>query len=201
LLKHFNAAHEYDSKIVRASNLLGRKIKVGNDIMFDASLMLDYLCNNFNFSLGYNFWYRSKDTCNIKCKDGNGCACIPTCYGQFFADTYGIKGVAPVRNAGTPTTVNNAFFSKSDSNIHASGTEKTAGTTAVATDYVLESDITADVALSPSAFSNKIFGYIGYRNTDYDNEPFFGIGAMYEFGQEGRALCQAGIYFNVGVMF
>ncbi|MBT4855998.1 hypothetical protein HOM50_04050 [bacterium] len=196
-LKKFDGANVYDGEVVRASSMLGRSIKVGNNFMSDLSFMLQYKRCALDLSLGYNFWYRSKDVCSIKCKDGSTDPCRGGCYGPFSAATYGIKGVSPVAAAGV---ANDDFYSKADSNIHKSGTLVDAAT-ADATTYVLESDIDTCVALAPSAYSNKIFGYIGYNGDYEDYQPYFGVGGMYEWGQGNRAADQYGVYVKVGVSF
>ncbi len=196
LLKKFDGAGTYDDSIVRASSMLGRNIKVGNNFMSDISLMAEYKYCNFNLSVGYNFWYRSKDTCSIKCKDKNSDGCRKGCYGAFTADTYGIKGISEV---GT-TTANDQFYSKADSNIHTSGTAVNASSADSST-FVLENDVDTCVALAPSAYSNKIFGFIGYTGEGVDYEPYFGIGGMYEAAQDNRAASQWGAYVKVGVSF
>lgn len=195
LLKQFDADGNYDGVIRRASSMLGRSIKVGNDFMTDLSLMIQYRRCSLDFSLGYNFWYRSKDKCDIKCSDTKQLDCKGTCYKEFIPATYGIKGVSSVTS---PYADN--FYAKGDSNIHKSGTSSDT-TAAATTDYVLEADVTPCVALAPSAYSNKIFGYIGYHGESDDYQPFFGIMGSYEWGQSNRALDQAGVYINVGVSF
>src|SRR3990167_1617016 len=196
LLKKFDGAGVYDGSIVRASSLLGRNIKVGNNFMSDISIMAEYKCRCFNISLGYNFWYRSKDKYSIKCQDKNSDGCRNGCYGAFTADTYGIKGISAVG-----TTANAQFYSKEDSNIHTSGTLISNAATADSSTFVLESDVNPCVALAPSAYSNKIFVFIGYTGQGIDYEPYFGIGGMYEWAQQNRAANQYGIYVKVGVSF
>lgn len=186
LLKQFDSNNVYDGKIQRATNLLARDVKVGNSFMTDFALMLQYRRCAFDLSVGYNFWYRSKD----KASD---CSCS-----AIAANTYGIKGVDPVGDGSG--TVDNNFFTKATSNINLSGTQVAAGS-AVAGDYVVEADVCAAPALAPSAYSNKIFGYLGYNWDSCDYTPYLGIAGMYEWANKNRAADQWGLYIKGGLSF
>jgi hypothetical protein len=217
LLKKFSAATPNVSanQIIRATDALARCIKVSNSFMMDAALMLQYKHCAFDFSLGYNFWYRSKDktnccdsTCNTSCPSSCNSGCTTT---TFAANTYGIKSVAYTDTAWEDADLvdyHDTFYKKSDSDIKKSGTavnptpdDDKIGIQSVATDYVLESDVTADVALAPRAHSNKIFGYMGYNWQDSCYAPFLGLGAMCEWGQSNRVASQWGVYLKGGFNF
>ena len=206
LLKKFSAAHAYDGEIDRATDMLARCIKVGNNFMTDFALMLQYQRCAFDFSIGYNFWYRSKDktSCsNNSCGTSSCCSANNNCSttATFAADTYGIKGVNSAAGARSVF-----FYSKTNSDISTSGSvvvaDATEGqTTATAADYVLETDVTSCVALAPSAYSNKIFGYIGHNWLDCDHAPYLGLGGMFEWARQNRAATQFGVYLKGGISF
>jgi hypothetical protein len=191
----------YSNQTIRATDALARCIKVGNSFMMDAALMLQYKHCAFDFSLGYNFWYRSKDktnccdsTCNTSCT--SSCESCNATTTIFTANTYGIKGVTDA--------LFDDFYSKKNSDIKTSGTQVYSyddTPLAEAADYVLESDVTADVALAPRAHSNKIFGYMGYNWQDSCYAPFLGLGAMCEWGQSNRVASQWGVYLKGGFNF
>jgi hypothetical protein len=183
LLNQFNPADRSNAgKVVRATDMLTRDIKVKNNFMTDLALMLQYRRCAFDFSLGYNFWYRSKD----KASD-----CSEVCASSTFAaGTYGIKGVAEATGGN--------FYGKSTSDIKTSGT---AGGLGTAADYVLESDVTNCIALAPSAHSNKVFGYVGYNWDSCDYTPYLGLGLMGEWANSNHAACQWGIYLKGGLSF
>src|SRR3990167_2035968 len=191
LLKQFDSAGAYDNAIERSQNLLARRIKVGNSYMTDFALMLQYRRCAFDLSIGYNFWYRSKDTA----EDCGGCVLSGK---KITANTYGIKGVNPVGNGSG--TANNNFYTKSTSNIALSGTN-VATSAAAAGDYLLESDVRECTALAPSAYSNKVFGYLGYNWDNCDYTPYLGIGGMYEWAHQNRAADKWGLYIKGGLSF
>jgi hypothetical protein len=201
LLKQFTAGNttsvSYTNKIYRATDMLTRCIKVGNNFMTDLALMLQYRRCAFDFSLGYNFWYRSADKSSSCCTTSScNTSCCTSSASTFAAGTYGIKGVALGGVSGNDNSIN--FYRKSDSDIKTSGT---AGALATATDFVLESDVTNCIALAPSARSNKVFGYIGYNWENCDFTPYLGIGAMGEWANSNHAASQWGIYLKGGLSF
>jgi hypothetical protein len=209
LLKSFNpSSGVYANNIYRAVDTLTRSVSVGNTAMTDMALMLSYQRCSLTFSLGYNFWYRSKDDCKLRCNKLHTPQTIDAEHpasryapSYFAPQTLGIKGVAPVGDGNGAHL--DTFYKKSVSNISTSGgTAVNASNplTATASDFVLESDIVYDVALAPSAYSNKVFGYIGYTWND-DNDgftPYVGIAGMYEWGKKNVALTQFGIYLKCG---
>ena len=115
-LKKFDSAGAYTGEIERSQNLLARKIKVGNSFMTDFALMLQYRRCAFDLSIGYNFWYRSKDSA----ESCGGCVLSSK---KVTANTYGIKGTAAAGDGTNNTTasLDNTFFQKSTSNIALSG--------------------------------------------------------------------------------
>jgi len=66
--------------------------------------------------------------------------------------------------------------------------------------------VTPCVALAPSAYSNKLFGYLGYTWDEEESPspcwiPHVGIGGMYEHGQTNHAANQWGLYIKGGIIF
>lgn len=175
LLKKWNADGTAVELIERAANILNTKLKVGATVMADASLMLQYNSGCFFGSLGYNFWVRSKE----KAKDVQI---------AFPEATYSI--FSPI----VPFTDECSF---SDATIGLCGTQECGD------DFVFlkRNDVDVCPALAPRAFTNKVFGSLGYNWKDCDWTPFLALFGEVEFAHENKAANQWGVGLKGGVAF
>jgi hypothetical protein len=185
LLKKFNPTTGAVEGLERAANVLCCDVKVGARVMADLALMVQYDCGCFSGALGWNFWIRSAERvkCNASadCDDKNNKS--RSC--DIAARTYGIKGSTVVDTA---ETMSNA-------------TVGNCGAVDATTVFLTNADIDKCSALHPRAFSNKVFGWVGYNWRDCEWQPFVAVEGEVEFGHDNKAVDQWGVMLKGGVAF
>lgn len=173
LLKKFDAAGAVTG-LERAENLLALEGKIKADVMADLALMLQYDKCNWSSAIGYNFWLRTHEK-------GRPCA---TPFSN--ADVrYAIKGSALATGPDTQSTA----------------TIGTCGVTDAVTTYITEDQVDPCLALNRRAFSNKVFGFVGYNWKDCEWTPFVLLEGEVEFGHENKAADQWGVMVKGGISF
>ena len=103
-------------------------------------------------------------------------------------DTYGLKGSLAMDGDQENETA-------SDSTIFVPANADTTTTFIVCTDF------TACPALNPSAWSNKVFGSLGYQWNDCDWQPSLFLFGEAEFGKDNVAISQWGVGLKGGIAF
>jgi len=164
----------------RAANLLACETKIKVDVMADLAIMLQYNSDCYMAGLGWNFWYRSKEKpeCETICK----VRCCPFSHN----DKYAIKGDALADN----------INSESKATIGTCSSEETSPV------YLTDKDIDRSIALNPSTYSNKIFGFVGRNWTESDIwTPYVLLEGEVEFGHKNTAADQWSIMLKGGVSF
>lgn len=193
LLKKFDSAGAVVG-LERAANVLCCDVKVGAKVMADLALMVQYDCGCFSAAVGWNFWIRSqerlKSTDCSKNKDCNTTTTRRTC--TIEPNTYGIKGSAPVQAVGTDVT---------DTTTYSNATIGNCGAADESTVFLRTSDIDFCSALHPRAFSNKVFGWVGYNWRDCEWQPYVAVEGEVEFGHDNKAVDQWGVMLKGGVAF
>jgi hypothetical protein len=173
LLKQFDANGEIIG-LARAANLLAIESKIKANVMADLALMLQYNICNYSAGLGWNFWSRSKEIITDGyCNPFNG------------NDKYAIKG----------NTLANNNTTESKSTI---GTCSAPESDPV---YLTKNDIDSSIALSPTVFSNKIFGFVEYNWENCKGTPFVLIQGEVEIGNKNTALDQWALMLKLGMSF
>jgi len=176
----------------RLANLATVCGKFRSKVMTDIALMFQYTNCGFVADLGYSFWYRSRD---------EFCGC-----GSYDLpdDPYGLKGSLPCAGpCANSTASNSTIFDPAPADSSAAGCTLT-GAANVDTNgnvYLYKENLTPCPALNPSAWSNKIFGNLGYQWADCDWQPSLSVFGEVEFGKDNVALNQWGIGLKGGVAF
>ncbi|NDB61119.1 hypothetical protein EB001_22165, partial [bacterium] len=149
--------------------------KFGSKVMTDVALMFQYTNCGFIADLGYDFWYRSREQfCGTCCN-------LPQ-------DTYGLKGsLAMADDQANETASNSTIFVPADADS--------------TTTFIECADFTACPALNPSAWSNKVFGSLGYQWNDCDWQPSLFLFGEAEFGKDNVAISQWGVGLKGGIAF
>jgi hypothetical protein len=196
LLKEFDNDGQYSGNLVPASTVTTLPCRVWAVGQFDIVAMLSYLTHGFEVDFGYNAWIRTREHVTI--------------HGSIEHNRYGIKGIQNVTDIqGNPNNL-----TQSRATIH--GNELTEQEQADTADpkspvFIRTSDIDPCSAAATSAFTNKLFAYLGYSWAKYCHvNPYLGIGGEVEF--EGLAaehyrqanhntVAQWGIWVKGGAMF
>lgn len=203
LVKKFDAQGDAFG-IDRVANILAGETKIGADIMFDGSLMLQVNRCNYFANIGYNFWARTKekrsDTVNFR---------------DFLPDTFGIKGNLPLCESVTmscecplksslPNPDCTPFKESLCQAVNTTASKSTISCPASAdaeTTFIKISDINFNAPLHPTVTSNKVFASIGC-NYDTCHFPFYClVGAEFEFCKGNKAINQWGVLAKAGVTF
>lgn len=188
LLKRFNSGTGAVEGLERAANVLCAEVKVGAKVMADLALMVQYDCGCFSGALGWNFWIRSAERlkCNSSadCNDRNGNTARSRSL-EIPANTYGIKGSTSVESA---TTMSNATIGN-------------CGETDATPVFLTSDSIDRCSALHPRAYSNKVFGWVGYNWRDCEWQPFVAVEGGVEFGHNNKAVDQWEVMLKGGVAF
>ena len=168
------------SGLERAANLLACETKIKVNVMADLALMVQFNSDCFMSGIGWNFWYRSREEaeCETICK----VRCCPFSHN----DKYAIKGNTLADNNNTKSTA----------------TIGTCGPIDATPVFLTDNNIDRSIALNPSAYSNKIFGFIG-RNW-HESEcwaPYVLLYGEVEFGHKNHAADQWSIMLKGGVSF
>ena len=185
----------------RAVNVLNQKVKV-SATMLEWTLMGQMRKDNWDISLGYNFWYRSQETlCPTNKVLGNG------------SDYYAIKYTNTDFTTNPPTVTSDwgtHFLSKITHDIANQSTKTQAGETP---SYLLPTvenlknfgiragDIDVCAAQHPATYSNMFFGYVGYNFSQTWLKPFFGFSGQLEMGRGNTALSTWALYLKGGISF
>lgn len=184
VLKKFDGNQALVS-LERAANILTGDLKVGAGVIVDLAFLFHWACNCYFAGVGYEFWFRSREEVN------QSCIVVP-------GSTYGLKGFT---TAGTGGASNTSVAPATT--IANNGADVALTSTNVAAN-TLPSDMTSTTydycrALHPSAYVNKVFGYLGYQWTECDWEPFILVGGEVGFGQQNRALSNWGVLVKGGI--
>jgi hypothetical protein len=191
LLKKFNAIGTAILGADRAANILAGQTKIGADAMVDGALMLQFNHCNIYGNIGYNLWFRSQEK-------GSKTAC----FNNFAENSLGIKGQQPLsitQESPCPdipciSTCIPDMTTASTSTICLPGAAETESV------FLTANDIDFASPLHPNAYSNKLFGSIGYTGIGYCGRLWeFLMGGEVEFGH--KALSQWGLLIKVGASF
>lgn len=189
ILKKFSSAGVVDisQPLVRVADVLCCDVKVRADVMADLSLMLQYDTGNYSMGLGWNFWYRSKEKMKERC-----CS--------IASQTYSIS---PAYNNGDSYTgITWEADSASLSTIgKIQGTAGAAPSEDTTLTYLADTDVDECSALHSKAFSNKVFGFVGYNWKDCEWQPFVSLFGGVEFGDANKAADQWEVGVKGGVAF
>lgn len=194
--------------VERAANILNTQLKAGSDIMFDASLMLQYNCNCFFAGAGYNFWLKTKEKAkdikpsfndnsfrniNFPVGDCRPCCTDPLCTNRIDA-----------LNADVCAQEGGFFSPSSDpSCISLNPGVPTIGTCVQVTEFDILDIKNLDVcpALTPRSMTHKIFANIGYNWKNCNLMPFISLFGEVEFANGNTATDQWGIGLKAGLAF
>ena len=183
----------------RAANLLNQKVKV-SATMIEWTLMGQMKRDNWDISLGYNFWYRSQE-------------CLQPTNKTLGSDYYAIKYTNTDFTTNPPTVTSDwgtHFLSKVTHDIANQSTVTQDGGTPSYLSPTVENlenfgvragDIDVCVAQHPATYSNMFFGYAGYNFCQTWLKPFLGLSAQLEMGRGNTALSLWSIYIKGGISF
>ena len=178
---------------VQGINILTRDVSVVPRAMVDIWAALHWQCSNFNFELGYDFWWHQQEKVSTK-------TCNDTLdqYGIFdvavFCAGAGDFTTASTTNPlGTPTTISVGEPNHTNGPVH--------DTTFV---HLKVCDLNPSTAECPTAMTSTIYfaTSVDLHSRDDETLGMIGLGASYEFANKKRtALNQWGIWVKVGVSF
>ena len=167
-----------DTALIPAANILTQSVDVTPGSQIDAILALNYRCCGFLVDLGYDLFYREKESVKYK-------GTIPA--GYYVAkrgfDTH-TAFVAPAAGA-------------------ANSAELATTTPASATNLPLElsnATVSTGPAATPSQLTHKVFASLGYRFEDMDTPVTLGLGGGYEFADRKALECWE-IWLKAGINF
>lgn len=178
-----------------AANIITQNCKVTPGSQLEGLANFAYNNGGFTFDLGYNMFWREKESVKIKHLD-------------LDANTYGVANralpastnVMPAQtyygNEGTITTAANfGLKTKHFDEGHAAADVLT-------TAYWLgEANLDTHAATTPSVFTNKIYTGIGYSFKEWDTPLMMGLGGSYEFGSKNSAPDFWSVSGKLGVAF
>ena len=154
--------------------------------------MLQYDHGCFSGAVGWNFWLRDTERLHGFCSNSNNANttnannCNKTAQGCLIAPrTYGIKGSTLVTDT---DTMSNATIGN-------------CGDVDASPVFLTTEDIDACSALHPRAFSNKVFGWVGYNWRDCEWQPYVAVEGGVEFGHDNKAADQWEVMLKGGVAF
>lgn len=209
LLKVFDAQGDAYG-VERVANILAGETKIGSDIMFDGSLMLQINRCNYFANIGYNFWARTKE----KRSD-------TVSFRNFLPNTFGIKGNLPMcesvsmscdcllkADADISTATDNVctkpFHQQLCQAVNTTASKSTISKSSDAdenTTFIKIDDINFNAPLHPTVISNKVFASLGY-NYESCRFPFYCLlGTEFEFSNGNKAINQWSILIKAGVTF
>ncbi|MCB9493526.1 MAG: hypothetical protein H6679_04605 [Epsilonproteobacteria bacterium] len=153
------------------STCLGVDVTPGSQV--NALFGLSYTNCGFVFDFGYTLYYREQESVKLKC----GCDGFP-------------KGWHLVaRNAEIDQT--NGFSKDNQAERKSDGTPL----------ELTSSNVNTRVAETPSQFSNKIYGGLGYFFHEWEYPLMMGLGGQYEWASSNSNYDNWGIWGKVGVSF
>lgn len=194
VLKKYSGIRTLDhlTPMVRAESILNCDVKIGASIMSDVTMMLQFDSCNWSLGAGWNFWLRTRE------KMKERCCTIPN-------SKYGISNLA---HGETTFASQGTFATASLSTI--SETLGIESTTAPSNDgegtndypiFLRDSDVDICTALHPKAFSNKVFGFVGYTWNDRDWKPFLSVYGGAEKGNKNKAVDMWEVGVKGGIQF
>jgi hypothetical protein len=143
------------------ANLTSCRMDVSVPVQADVTAMFNFICHNWSYDLGYNFWVRSceKLDCNScdDCDCNNDCDACNNCCGQCVIKNDNAENWSIAHGA----TINNVDH---------------------VADIVLTNSMIDYEGARTKGMSHKVFGHIDYAWTDRDIVPFLGLGGFAEFG-------------------
>jgi hypothetical protein len=186
LLKQFNAIGSELIDAEREANIFCGTARIGAQLMFDGSIMLQFSKKRFVADLGYNYWARTKEM-----RSHN------VCFKGFYEDALGIKGDQPMEteltNIGCPGTYPVCTY---DLATACATTIACPGEANETTIFIQPSDIEYGSVLSPGVMSNKIFAALGFKS-----QWFAILSGEAEFGKTNGVVNQWGIMIKIGREF
>jgi len=194
------------------ANISTREVKVSVGAEVDAAVWFVYMCNGFEFDLGYNFWYRSSE--RIHMSDDQSAIPANTwalkgdafVYGAPFGDDFAGTAVGlsateskATINSGTSLSVNTVDLINVGIDTPAlalttvdgvlaqllTGDNLVPVNTSTNPVFITEALLNIDGA-ETRGFSNKVFGHFSYSWINCENwVPLLGVGFEGEFGRHG----------------
>lgn len=144
--------------------------------MVDLWTGLHYEWCNWNFEIGYNFWWRQAEKVCIKCP---------------LASDFGILDLAGICS-GTALSASTATISQSIANSAASNTTFTTLSTSL---------LNQNSAAHPRSLTNKIYASAGYNADVWCYPVLLGLNGSYEFSHNRNALEQWAVWGTLGINF
>lgn len=165
-----------------------------SEVQLFAALHVEHC--NWNFEVGYNFWYRQSEKICFGSSKNGCCVCSKLLPGQGtplgIPAGYGIFDMTQLC-ASTAVSASTANISQGlvPPNV------VVADPTFV---QLTNSDLNFCSAAHPQAYSNKIYGAVGYDHDFGCHTALFGLGVSYEFANK-NALDQWALWLNIGTDF
>lgn len=149
------------------------------NVMGEFVILFDYQWSNVSFDIGYNLWGRSQESITLT--------------GTIPANTYGVLGRTFINGNGANLTNSQAMINGVGYLTVGDGTAPV---------FLRREDLDVKAAQAPAAFTNKIFGHLGYTFEGCYYAAFMGIGAEVEFsGIRNNAFNQWGVWGKIGFAF
>lgn len=150
------------------------------NVMGEFVILFDYQWSNVSFDIGYNLWGRSQESITLT--------------GAIPASTYGVLGRTSIAG-------DTAIRTNSQAMINGVGYAPF-GDGAQSPVFLRTEDLDVKAAQAPAAFTNKIFGHLGYTFEGCYYAVFMGVGGEVEFsGIRNNAFNQWGVWGKVGFAF
>jgi hypothetical protein len=163
LLKTFDADGNYTNETIPAINVTTLDCSISNAIQLDIVALFGYTYAGFVFDIGYNGWIRSSDKIDI--------------LGSIPTETYGIKGIQNVSNAGLPSNATQHEATIFGNNFSDQALETDPNSPI----FISTNDLNHLSASTGVAVTSKFFTHIGYSWDCPSYSPFIGIGGEIEF--------------------
>lgn len=168
--------------LVPAANVTTLNVDVTPGSQLDFVLAMNYNRCGFCFDLGYDLYYREKES--VKLKGNSGFTDGSYAVANLAINTANI-GVAPI-----PTPIVAGLNGLTDGGA-------AAGTSAI----INRNNLSTSAAETPSQTTHSVFGALGYVFKDWDYPMMLGLGGKYEFASSNSAVEQWGIWGKIGVGF
>lgn len=165
------------------ANVLTRNLRVKPGSQIDSIVDLSFKTNQFIVDLGYNFYWKDKESLAIKDFNSGSIGVADPRYVQTSVPALGAPQSVPFV---TPSTVNDA-----------------AGNPVPTITRVIQtSDLDIEAAKTPSQVTHKVFGGFGYKfNIAHDYPTTLALGASYEFSQDNAVLDQYAFWIKAAFSF
>lgn len=205
-----NPAVQFSGTYAPVANFSTREINVSVGVEVDLAAYFSYICRCWEFDLGYNLWYRSKEKISLHNENNS----------TFPTGTWALKGDAIVygfSTVGTPSTavalsateslatiyrgtnLGNDTTNLRNTKVDSPAPAFTTVTTTVTALHFLNTDDTLNTSKTPiliketdldlegaetSGLTNKVWGFVNYSWLDCENWiPYLGAGFEGEFGR------------------